>query len=125
MVSEDKYYILWRKLRLSMDLNQKEFGLRLGVGAGYISEIESGKKEPSITLSKLFRYIEMETHASMDNIKDTSINKSMRIDEIQKTEEMLRLDLIKAQKKIIELLEENSLLKEKLLEKPKQIQAAK
>lgn len=53
----EKNSTLWRKVRLSLDMGQKEFAKKLGVGAGYISEIESGKKEPSRTLSELFRYI--------------------------------------------------------------------
>jgi hypothetical protein len=36
-----------------MDLSQAEFGQKLCFGAGYISEIEYGKKEPSHTLIRV------------------------------------------------------------------------
>ena len=60
MTISKKTSTLWRKVRLSLDLGQKEFAAKLGVGAGYVSEIESGKKEPSHTLAELFRYIYQE-----------------------------------------------------------------
>ena len=100
-----------------MDLSQKEFGQKLGVGAGYVSEIESGKKEPSYTLSELFRYICMQSSEPIDNnVEENTFNTNEMIG--KEENEMLGLELIKAQKKVIELLEENSILKEKLLGKP-------
>ena len=117
MTSREKNSIMWRKVRLRMDLSQKEFGQKLGVGAGYVSEIESGKKEPSYTLSELFRYICMQSSEPIDNnVEENTFNTNEMIG--KEENEMLGLELIKAQKKVIELLEENSILKEKLLGKP-------
>jgi transcriptional regulator with XRE-family HTH domain len=72
MTVSEKTSTLWRKVRLSLDLGQKEFAAKLGVGAGYVSEIESGKKEPSHTLAELFRYIYQE--AASPKIKNLSHN---------------------------------------------------
>jgi len=42
-----------RLLRVVNDIKQKEFAVKLGISAPYLSEIESGKKKPSFeVLSK-------------------------------------------------------------------------
>jgi hypothetical protein len=38
MTISEKTSTLWRKVRLSLDLGQKEFAAKLGVGAGYVKE---------------------------------------------------------------------------------------
>ncbi len=86
----EKTSSLWRKVRLSLDMGQKEFASKLGVGASYISEIESGKKEPSHTLAELFRYIYQESLTP--NINNTNLEDL----------EMLRQELIEAYRKIVE-----------------------
>lgn len=70
MTMSEKTSTLWRKVRLSLDLGQKEFAAKLGVGAGYVSEIESGKKEPSHTLAELFRYIYLEASGPLNEPSD-------------------------------------------------------
>jgi transcriptional regulator with XRE-family HTH domain len=97
MTYKEKNNIKWRKVRLSMDLSQRDFGQKLGVGAGYISEIESGKKEPSHTLSELFRYIYIEASESIDNIEQKPISNIGN-----KENESLQEELIIAYRKIIE-----------------------
>jgi transcriptional regulator with XRE-family HTH domain len=98
MKYSEKSNILWRKLRLSLDLSQKEFGQKLGVGAGYISEIESGKKEPSHTLSELFRYVYEEAYEDNLNVeKQTTEN--IKTAEVDKN---LQNELILAYRKIVE-----------------------
>lgn len=92
MARSEKNSILWRKVRLSLDLGQKEFGEKLGVGAGYISEIESGKKEPSRTLSELFRYIYQESVGETQTLNTNDLE----------ADEMLQKELIEAYRKIVE-----------------------
>lgn len=106
MTMSEKTSTLWRKVRLSLDLGQKEFAAKLGVGAGYVSEIESGKKEPSHTLAELFRYIYQE--AASPEIKNLSHN--------EEADEMLRQELIEAYRKIVER-DERIFELEKLLQK--------
>ena len=43
-----------RLIRVFHDISQKDLAARLGIGAPYLSEIEAGKKEP--TLQLLRRY---------------------------------------------------------------------
>ena len=45
----------FRKHRLNMGLNQKNFSQKLGIAQGYLSDIESGHKVPSDTLVSLFK----------------------------------------------------------------------
>jgi transcriptional regulator with XRE-family HTH domain len=107
MTMSEKTSTLWRKVRLSLDLGQKEFAAKLGVGAGYVSEIESGKKEPSHTLAELFRYIYQE--AASPKIKNLSHN--------EEADEMLRQELIEAYRKIVERDERIFELEKLLLKK--------
>jgi len=99
----EKTSTLWRKVRLSLDLGQKEFAAKLGVGAGYVSEIESGKKEPSHTLAELFRYIYQEASGPINA-------------NVEETDDMLQQELIEAYRKIVER-DERIFELEKLLQK--------
>ena len=99
MPLKEKKSTEWRKARLRLDLSQKEFGERLGVGAGYISEIESGKKEPSHTLSELFRYIYIEAFQTSE--PTVNLEEKYASNVIEEDENM-RQELTVAYRKIIE-----------------------
>ena len=85
----------WKKFRLSLDLNQKEFSEKLGVTSGYISDIESGKKEPSHTLSELFRLIRLEAQANTHQLNTNTQN--------EKENGTMLQDLVEMQKRVIDL----------------------
>ena len=106
-----------------MDIGQKDFGELFGVGAGYISEIESGKKEPSATLKQLFDRILTDHNSptpSADAVK-------FQITSGKESEAMYREKFEEAQQKIISLLEEVSELRKKLSirEPEKKLRASK
>lgn len=97
MRQSEKSMTKWRKARLRMDLGQKEFAQKLGVGAGYISEIESGKKEPSYTLAELFRYVcqeEFGEAVKTDAGESTLITNQTTSKREESEIEMLKDDLI-------------------------------
>ena len=93
-----------------MDMGQKDFGELLGVGAGYISEIESGKKEPSVTLRQLFKYVAANHN---NDAGPTPATTQTTIDKLgkEKDEMMYRLKFEDAQQRIITLLEEKDSLR--------------
>jgi transcriptional regulator with XRE-family HTH domain len=103
MTMSEKTSTLWRKVRLSLDLGQKEFAAKLGVGAGYVSEIESGKKEPSHTLAELFRYIYQEASGPIST-------------NLEETDDMLQKELLELYRRNAELCDRVFEL-EKLLQK--------
>lgn len=43
-----------RTIRIFHDLSQKDLALRLGVAPSYVSEIEAGKKEPTLALLRKY-----------------------------------------------------------------------
>ncbi|MDB5738588.1 MAG: transcriptional regulator [Sphingomonas bacterium] len=43
-----------RRLRRAMDMSQEEFAHRAGVHRTYISDVERGKRNPSITIVEQF-----------------------------------------------------------------------
>ena len=90
-----------------MDLGQKDFGELLGVGAGYISEIESGKKEPSVTLQQLFHHIE-----KAQNKQPTQPQTNAQ--ERDAEEEMFKEKFLELSQKHISVLEENIELRKKI-----------
>ena len=102
MRESEKISTQWRKARLRLDLGQKEFAERLGVGAGYISEIESGKKEPSYTLAELFRFVCQED--DLDDVPITPIKRSTTQQHTSEEEiEMLKDEVREAYKQIAQL----------------------
>jgi len=108
----EKISSMWRKLRLSMDLGQKDFGELLGVGAGYISEIESGKKEPSVTLQQLFNHIAKGREENREN--DQQTNQPQKAQEREDEEDMFKEKFLELSQKHIMALEENIELRKRL-----------
>ena len=96
-----------------MDMGQKDFGELLGVGAGYISEIESGKKEPSVTLRQLFKHVAANHNNEAGTTPATTSQTTIDIDKLgkEKEEMMYRLKFEDAQQRIITLLEEKDSLR--------------
>lgn len=45
-----------RIVRKDLGMSQKEFGDRIGISDNYVSEIESGKKEPSVPILLAIEY---------------------------------------------------------------------
>ena len=58
----------WRKGRLSIGLGQKELSHLIGIGQGYISDIERGRRKPSEHLERLF---ELTIRSHTDSISST------------------------------------------------------
>lgn len=64
----DKIAKKWRKGRLSIGLGQKELSHLIGIGQGYISDIERGRRKPSEHLERLF---ELTIRGHTDSISST------------------------------------------------------
>lgn len=72
-----------RLVRVFHNVNQSEMAIRLGISRSYLSEIEAGKKEPSIVLLEKYGTI-FETPASSlllfsEKLKDDSITEKTRV----------------------------------------------
>lgn len=106
----------FKKIRLTMGLNQKDFAEKLGIKQSYYSSIENGSKKPSIkVLDKLwemgvsyewfhenvgdiFRHVFDTTPMIVDNISDSNI---LKYREYVNQVELNKVDLIENNKEFL------------------------
>ena len=81
-----------KTIRVFHDLSQKDLAVRLGVASSYLSEIEAGKKEPTLALlrkyseefaiplsSLMFFSEHIDEGASTDRIRTAVSNKVLKL----------------------------------------------
>jgi transcriptional regulator with XRE-family HTH domain len=102
-------FLLFRK---KSGFTQKEFGKKLGIVQGYLSDIENGRKVPSKTLDILFEFTVRASNGK-SQIQKFSGNLT-EIDEDQGEDAMYREKYLDLLEKHIQLQEEISSLREEL-----------